>query len=179
MKLTMSGDNEFWTPEGENIFTGWSVSVIYDTTKMESLGGTDHLGGSDAVLSVRAYFEFPDRPTYDRTFGPGEVKWFGRTRNDPFYGDYYYIEAGEFVTTTRLYCGDFPDDLEASYFSGYCYQFASFSIPGAQDVHVHYESVSRVDDPGSVVPEPTTWALMILGFGVAGSAARRRRRVDA
>lgn len=29
----------------------------------------------------------------------------------------------------------------------------------------------------SVVPEPATWAIMILGFGAAGSAFRRRRRI--
>jgi hypothetical protein len=31
------------------------------------------------------------------------------------------------------------------------------------------------DIPGGVVPEPTTWALMILGFGSAGAMLRRRR----
>lgn len=30
-------------------------------------------------------------------------------------------------------------------------------------------------DPGGV-PEPSTWAVMILGFGMAGAAVRRRRR---
>lgn len=28
---------------------------------------------------------------------------------------------------------------------------------------------------GAAVPEPTTWALMIMGFGAAGAAMRRRR----
>lgn len=32
-----------------------------------------------------------------------------------------------------------------------------------------------VDDGSSTVPEPTAWALMILGFGAAGAALRRRR----
>ena len=31
--------------------------------------------------------------------------------------------------------------------------------------------------PSAVVPEPGTWALMICGFGLAGSALRRRRRL--
>ncbi|HEY3948728.1 PEPxxWA-CTERM sorting domain-containing protein [Phenylobacterium sp.] len=30
---------------------------------------------------------------------------------------------------------------------------------------------------GNVVPEPTTWALMIMGFGGAGAMLRRRRQV--
>lgn len=29
------------------------------------------------------------------------------------------------------------------------------------------------------VPEPTTWALMIVGFGGAGALLRRRRRAGA
>lgn len=34
-------------------------------------------------------------------------------------------------------------------------------------------------DPSQPVPEPTTWALMIGGFGMAGSALRRRRALAA
>jgi hypothetical protein len=30
------------------------------------------------------------------------------------------------------------------------------------------------DTPGGVIPEPATWAMMILGFGLVGAAARRR-----
>ena len=30
---------------------------------------------------------------------------------------------------------------------------------------------------GSAVPEPATWAMMITGFGLAGSALRRRKAV--
>lgn len=33
--------------------------------------------------------------------------------------------------------------------------------------------------PGTTVPEPATWAMMLLGFGAAGTALRRSRRKDA
>lgn len=35
------------------------------------------------------------------------------------------------------------------------------------------------DPPMAAVPEPTTWSLMIGGFGLAGAAVRRRRSADA
>lgn len=38
------------------------------------------------------------------------------------------------------------------------------------------ESGSFLSAPTAAVPEPATWALMILGFGGAGAALRRRRR---
>jgi len=35
----------------------------------------------------------------------------------------------------------------------------------------------RIEDATAGVPEPATWALMILGFGAAGATLRRRRTV--
>ena len=34
-------------------------------------------------------------------------------------------------------------------------------------------------DPGPGIPEPATWAMMIIGFGAAGSMIRRRKAVVA
>lgn len=39
--------------------------------------------------------------------------------------------------------------------------------------------VDRVYVISAAVPEPTTWALMIMGFGAAGAALRRQRRAFA
>ena len=42
-----------------------------------------------------------------------------------------------------------------------------------------YDAVAQFDDPTPPVggiPEPSTWAMMILGFGAAGAAMRSRRR---
>ncbi len=36
--------------------------------------------------------------------------------------------------------------------------------------------MSEVALPGGGVPEPATWAMMILGFGMAGGALRTTRR---
>ena len=39
--------------------------------------------------------------------------------------------------------------------------------------------IAAISVPGGAVPEPSTWAMMILGFGLAGVAVRRRRTVNA
>ncbi|MBL8771796.1 MAG: PEP-CTERM sorting domain-containing protein [Phenylobacterium sp.] len=65
-------------------------------------------------------------------------------------------------------------------FSGYL-QIEESSIFGNNSAYAFlrpdFYSVSEVVTGG--VPEPTTWALMILGFGAAGSALRRRRTAPA
>jgi hypothetical protein len=54
------------------------------------------------------------------------------------------------------------------------------------DPMVRYQSISRQDIGGDFsgtgipvawVPEPSTWAMMIIGFGGAGAVLRRRRRL--
>jgi hypothetical protein len=42
---------------------------------------------------------------------------------------------------------------------------------------IYLDNVSVVGPEAGAIPEPATWALMIGGFGLAGSALRRRRRV--
>lgn len=39
-----------------------------------------------------------------------------------------------------------------------------------------YQFRSLTESPTATVPEPSTWAIMILGFGLAGAAQRRQRR---
>lgn len=40
---------------------------------------------------------------------------------------------------------------------------------------VYWDNLSYTAFDGGVVPEPTTWAMMLLGFGGVGLATRRRR----
>lgn len=58
--------------------------------------------------------------------------------------------------------------------------FDSFKATGTftlgSPYEVNFASISyQVNNNANVVPEPGTWALMILGFGAAGAAIRRRR----
>ena len=54
----------------------------------------------------------------------------------------------------------------------------SLGTTGSSNFRVHgFDAV--VAPPAGAVPEPATWALMIGGFGLAGSALRRRRALVA
>ncbi|WP_136163168.1 PEPxxWA-CTERM sorting domain-containing protein [Sphingomonas flavalba] len=49
-----------------------------------------------------------------------------------------------------------------------------FNRAGLSNVRVY--STGTYTPPTNAVPEPATWAMLIAGFGLAGVAARRRRR---
>ena len=49
----------------------------------------------------------------------------------------------------------------------------SFQDAGNDNIGIVIDNVSL--DIGAAVPEPSAWAMMILGFGALGAAARRRR----
>ncbi len=50
-------------------------------------------------------------------------------------------------------------------------------MPGAGTPRDPCEPGTRICPGGSAAPEPSAWALMILGFGAAGAALRQRRRL--
>ncbi|MBU3078057.1 PEPxxWA-CTERM sorting domain-containing protein [Sphingomonas sp. XMGL2] len=52
--------------------------------------------------------------------------------------------------------------------AGHIYQLWYIAANGAP-------SILRFDDGTPAVPEPATWAMLVLGFGVIGVTARRRR----
>ena len=53
-------------------------------------------------------------------------------------------------------------------------QWASLSTVGGADGTVRITLTSR--DVGGAIPESSTWAMMIAGFGIAGMSLRSRRR---
>lgn len=57
--------------------------------------------------------------------------------------------------------------------------FGGAGFQGDLDESWGIDNFSLAATPAGVVPEPATWAMMIVGFGLAGSAVRRRRAVNA
>ena len=86
----------------------------------------------------------------------------------------------EFAFDT-VYFGVSAPGGEGQFF--YYFPLGAFGAVGAYDTFIHPEQVgtlvvSRVAD-GPGVPEPSAWAMLILGFGAAGSLIRRRRALAA
>ena len=54
----------------------------------------------------------------------------------------------------------------------------TFSAPRASE-GILFDRLRFGGTPGGVVPEPAAWAMMIIGFGAAGSMIRRRKAVVA
>lgn len=52
---------------------------------------------------------------------------------------------------------------------------ADLTLTGDADFLGANGDVSQFDSVSAVVPEPSTWATMIVGFGLIGAAVRRRR----
>jgi hypothetical protein len=52
----------------------------------------------------------------------------------------------------------------------------SFDTLAAAPVDSNFKGVAFAPTADSTVPEPATWAMMVVGFGVAGAAMRRRTR---
>jgi hypothetical protein len=80
------------------------------------------------------------------------------------------------------------DSFPPGLFSPYTTHTISFIATDSGTVKAHFRSFSSdgvgplldnvgLDVVGGGVPEPASWALMILGFGGAGAALRRRRMV--
>ena len=114
---------------------------------------------------------------FDNGAGKIRVNW-GPVVDDP---DFQFVIKGTFINQTPIVefgyrNGVFPQGLVSGYnytpFSG------GFGVgnPNTNDyVDLRYPGTTQ--SSVAAVPEPGVWALMILGFGLAGAALRRRESV--
>jgi hypothetical protein len=102
-------------------------------------------------------------------------------------GDVFFL-SGDFNVNTTFYAGG-AGDVQNDGFYGSAWLDASyskvalnvgpgsysFSITGAGEGGIPAGLGVRLDTVSGGVPEPATWGMMILGFGLVGLSARRRR----
>ena len=112
------------------------------------------VGGSAAVCA----------PFQNVGLGAREVGIAGGDSGGPGFVDGKLASINSYGLTFGANFGDFGGGLNSGWgeFSGY--------VP----VYIHTDFIAS-----TAVPEPASWAMLIIGFGLTGAAARRRRGVTA
>ncbi len=101
-------------------------------------------------------------------FGANNIGWFGFSNSGGVLAD---LSFG-FSNTSFLY---FPEVAQVGYFTAPGV-YAGRVDGNAPSEFVGHATLTITDTSlAPSVPEPMTWSLMILGFGLAGLALRRRR----
>ncbi|THD64503.1 MAG: PEP-CTERM sorting domain-containing protein [Phenylobacterium sp.] len=72
-----------------------------------------------------------------------------------------------------------PTDTNYVHYTGVFTGSGSDTITFSDEDLFGYWSLDNVSVTLASVPEPAAWAIMLLGFGFAGSALRRRRTLAA
>lgn len=107
---------------------------------------------------------------------------------DAFIEGDVFILSGDINAVTAFFAGSVTD-VQAEGFYGSAWLNAgyskvavlvgpgsySFSITGQGEGGIPAGLGVRLDTVSGAVPEPATWGMMILGFGLVGLTARRRR----
>lgn len=125
-------------------------------------------GGTTEVASLGAPFYDPPQPTSyfanrGQSFGPGVLAQFIK----------YDAPAAIPFSIVEGLVG-FRFDL------GQGYQYGYADLAGSTLYGIRFETTPGASVPFGAVPEPSAWAMMITGFGLAGGALRlSRRRVRA
>lgn len=170
------------------ITTNFVSLATYDNSVSDSASLDVALRGQDAGSYVALSFGFDSANSYfvkvQDNDGDGFFDRYGfdtgnNDLNGPFLaltpfqtGNLEVSVAGTTATLTIVRFGGFIESFSRNY--GF--------TPGSATVGFGLNRLGVADNfsfdavgGGSAVPEPATWALMIGGFGLAGSAARRRR----
>jgi hypothetical protein len=154
----------------------------------------------DGSFSFAAYqpFDMPSISAYEPIMGPA-VHIVG-TMGDSLYGsvkidkiaDSYFANPETAVVSfggnvKSIFTGDFidqfiskGDDDFISIYSAPSLNFGSLDGTALQPTYLHgtgyyiSSTVTYVYDTASAVPEPSTWAMMLIGFGMMAYGLRKR-----
>jgi hypothetical protein len=91
------------------------------------------------------------------------------TNSLSFYG--FVVPVGEYFTGFSMHTTDVDGNFEGTPID------QVFGITDIKLGSTNEICLTRVCDTGGPVPEPATWAMMILGFGATGAVMRTRRRL--
>ena len=131
---------------------GGDNTVVYDTS-LPSLSGPGGIGGE---LTIPLSTPF----TYDPSGGNLLLDVFSTDAT---------ISPNGFGAYLDSYAGDAPGDIFSR-----TYSTSASYLPN--DYNTNFGLVTGFNVAAGAVPEPATWAMLMLGFGGLGVAMRSRRR---
>ncbi|MDZ4375709.1 MAG: PEPxxWA-CTERM sorting domain-containing protein [Phenylobacterium sp.] len=86
------------------------------------------------------------------------------------------------IDPTTVLAGSANGPLVGDYGLNMAWLIGDLAQGGSATINYAYVVGENIDDAGGgvgAIPEPSTWAMMILGFGAVGSMVRRRRLIAA
>jgi hypothetical protein len=183
-----SGDYQTITESTTPLGFGWSVNGSVDVFKTDSFigGDPDPVGGDPYALDLVG------TGTYGgiyQSFNTEIGKLYRLTfdfANNPFIsGASMNVGVSSLGGLSFLnevaHSGSTPTAMD---WQTYTYEFTALAgtstlffnnASGGVNGGMYLDNISIIDP--AAVPEPATWALMIAGFGLAGTALRQRRRL--
>ena len=163
---------------------GWTffgAGLINGTTATPWFGGQPPQGFSGAQYGfVQGLGWLVQNITADAT-GTLELSWLEGSRPDIFGGGYkgdqtyeVWLDSTLLGTFSTASGQDFTArSLTASVTSGSSYNLIFHGL-SQTDNTAFIDDVSASVTPTGAVPEPATWAMLIMGFGLVGASLRRR-----
>lgn len=149
--------------------------------------GTGVFNGSDPGVTAKPD---GDNTDYASVLGPDGVATL--TYTDALNGISFFMGSPDSYNSIAFYDGDgaFLQSFTGVMFTGppangdqSLGERISFAFNGAQVREVRFMSTSNSFEfdrvAAAAAPEPSTWAMMIVGFGAAGALLRRQRRATA
>lgn len=162
------------------------IKFVYDTGlgSLTTLGGGEYLnGGADygQPVNTRVVVMHLGTGSVDHMFG-AQSSTVGVLPSGAFHSVSGLGPFGADASLELMALGvGFPASVATSFFSGPIHQpgagFFKFTAADGRVTAAKFSVTSLSIYEGSAVPEPATWAMMVVGFGAAGSAIRRLRRL--
>ena len=144
-------------------YTSLGLYLGYLTTQSAAENGT--VNDLKFIRAAEQVIDNPGNPAfYHRNEFTSQI-YYAASPNDPMILD--PITGLSSSSVGQIFLSDFTRDLGTGHYTSYFYLLANSDIATA---------VFNLDDGTGTgtVPEPASWTLMIAGFGLVGTALRRR-----
>ena len=157
----------------------------FDLTRGPLNVGLD--SASRFIFSYDSRFFFDTEPTLVQTTGTAATTSFGGFLGIPLVPSTFFTSANirvdanifpgfnQFPTATRIPFSISPGDLGLRVTVG-GQDFFGFARIAGPNITVAFNDIAGAAIIAGSVPEPASWALMILGFGAVGGTVRVRAR---